>query len=183
MAVSAVISRFPLMSVFTRCIGTPIRRANSSWLSSIGFKNSSIRISPGCVGFLFFGIISSISLVIINYLNIFCVPIYPFENNSKLIVDSDGMRTSPLAFQCFQVIRWRNTKIFQFVRSIQHIKFSDGDFPDSRWNPARLLCIASIENIFRALVDEVDNHIIIYHFNGIRASGFSTPARLTRRSS
>jgi hypothetical protein len=47
----------------------------------------------------------------------------------------------------------------------------------------RLLCIESVENIFRALIGKVDNHITIYHFNGIRANGLSEPARLTRRSS
>jgi hypothetical protein len=120
MAVSAVISRFPFMSVFTRCIGTPIR---------------------------------------------------PFKNNSELIVYSDGMRTCPLTFQRFRLISWWNTKIFQFVRCVQHI-----NFPDGRWNPTCLFRIESVENILRALVDEIDNHIMIYHFNGIRASGISMPA-------
>jgi hypothetical protein len=33
------------------------------------------------------------------------------------------------------------------------------------------------------LVGKVDNHIIIYQFNGIRASGIFGARRLTRRSS
>jgi hypothetical protein len=120
--------------------------------------------------------------MIIHYLNIFCIPIDPFKNNSKLLVDSDGMRTNQLPFQRFQVVGWWNSKIFQFVRCVQHVKIPNGDIPDARWNPTRLLRIEPVENIFRTLAGEVDNHILIYHFNGIRASGFITSARLRRKS-
>jgi hypothetical protein len=47
------------------------------------------------------------------------------------------------------------------VRCVQHVKFPNGDIPDARWNPTRLLRIEPVENIFRTLVGEVDNHILI----------------------
>src|ERR1041385_9452003 len=55
-AVSAVISRLPLTSVLTRWMGTLIRRANSTWLIPIGFRNSSSSMVPGWVGVRCLGI-------------------------------------------------------------------------------------------------------------------------------
>ena len=54
-AARAVMPRLPFTSSFTRLTGRSIRRAASAWLMLLGFRNSSINISPGCGGGAFFG--------------------------------------------------------------------------------------------------------------------------------
>jgi hypothetical protein len=117
--------------------------------------------------------------MIIVYLNVSRISICPFKNNSKLAINSDRMQASQFPFQRFKVIGWWNAKVFQFVRCIQHVKFTDSNFPYGYWDPTCLLCIESIEYIFRALVSEIYNHVIMYHFNGICASSIINACRLT----
>ena len=49
-AVSAVIALFPCTISLIRRAGTLMALARRYWLTSIGFRNSSKRISPGCIG-------------------------------------------------------------------------------------------------------------------------------------
>ncbi len=57
-AVSAVIERFPRTISFILLGGTLTSLASLFWLSSIGLRNSSKSISPGCTGFILTGMIT-----------------------------------------------------------------------------------------------------------------------------
>src|ERR671922_3064952 len=49
-AVSAVTLRLPATISFNRFVDMPMRRAASAWLIPDGFRYSSSKTSPGCVG-------------------------------------------------------------------------------------------------------------------------------------
>src|SRR6266545_633655 len=90
MAVSAVIPRFPLMMVFTRWIGTPIRDASSTCVTPRGFRNSSSSISPGAVGGRFFGSMVVLTSVVIDDLDIARIAALEAKDDPVLVVDPDA---------------------------------------------------------------------------------------------
>ena len=57
----------------------------------------------------------------------------PLKDNTPLIVDSDAMLASTIAFQPLQSIGGRNTKVGQCDSSVQHAKFSEGNLLDITW--------------------------------------------------
>ncbi len=75
-----------------------------------GPKNSSISISPGCVGSLCVGtlIITNLQFLMIVYnFNLIWAIIRPNEANAKLIVDSNAMLTMAITLESFKQVAWR----------------------------------------------------------------------------
>ena len=57
-----------------------------------------------------FGFIGS---MVVGDLNIVSVLPFPSEDDAPLVVYTDGMESGELAFQKFQMVAWRLTKVFE----------------------------------------------------------------------
>src|SRR5690348_16944712 len=89
-------------------------RANAFWLNSIGFKNSSSRISPGC------GLWSSPPLVVVvDDFDMCRSSFIPYETDSPLVIDPDRMLSLPVCFQRFEPVAWWNMQVRKHPRLIQ----------------------------------------------------------------
>ena len=97
-----------------RVAGTRIFIANAFWLMPSGKRNSSRRISPGCVvGFSNFhpdfGLFMAILLsVIVNNLNIVRPVVFPDETDTELIVDANVVLPGPVSFKSLQPVSRRS---------------------------------------------------------------------------
>ncbi len=56
--------------------------------------------------------------------------IFPSENNSPLLVDSNAPESGQLSLQLFKSIAWGNLKILNDSRLIDHAQFAPGPFLD-----------------------------------------------------
>lgn len=68
----------------------------------IGLKNSSSRISPGCMGRKCRFAIVCTSTVIIRYLNIVCIAIAPDKADAPLVINSDAVLSAAVTFEFLQ---------------------------------------------------------------------------------
>lgn len=62
--------------------------------------------------------------MIINYLDVKCIPVSPNETDAILIIDADAVLALPIAFQSFKAIPWEDGEITQEVRRVQLHKLS-----------------------------------------------------------
>src|SRR5712672_775472 len=100
-----------------------------------GFRNSSLRISPGVVGsrWSFIYVVLS-KLVVIRHSHsrgAFCRPL---KDHPPLIVDPDAVATIELSLEGLQSIARRTPEIGQLERVVKHVELSLDD-PSKRCPP------------------------------------------------
>src|SRR5258708_2498923 len=106
-AVSPVIDRVPLTIALTRFAGTWM--AWASWFMETPKSESvSFRISPGCTGGSFLGMVFS---MIIDNLNVVGVSLFPSKADPVLIVDPDAVLARAVALERLQAVSGRDQKI------------------------------------------------------------------------
>src|SRR5690242_13529017 len=99
-------SRLPSTISLMRRGGTRTARASAFWLRSIGFKNSSSRISPG------WGLRSSPLLaVVVDDFDISRPSLVPNKADAPLVVDPDRILSLTIGFECFEPIARGNPEI------------------------------------------------------------------------
>src|ERR1043165_9070758 len=86
--------------------------------SAMGFRNSSIKISPGWG----FGSRS----VVVDDLDFVGMALSPDETDAPLIVDADRVLAAAASSQCFEAVGGRNPKIGQALRSIEQTQLAQG---------------------------------------------------------
>lgn len=64
--------------------------------------------------------------MIIDYLNIKCIPSAPTETDSPLIVDADAMLPTSLSLESFEAVPRRRSEIAKFRGAVQLAQFSTG---------------------------------------------------------
>jgi hypothetical protein len=92
-----------------------------------GSRNSSRRISPGLVGFLFIRSTPTCPLVVVNDIHIYRPKVGPAKNNSPLVVHSDAVKSAPTALEGFKTIPGWRSEISQFVPVVEHVQFASDD--------------------------------------------------------
>src|SRR3989338_7680705 len=100
--------RLPSTISLMRRGGTPIEFASLVWLISIGRRNSSRSISPGC---MFCNLPISFSLAVVDYLDHIRAVARPHKTDAPLIVDADAVLPFSIIFQCFEPIGRRHLRI------------------------------------------------------------------------
>ena len=65
--------------------------------------------------------------MIINNLNIVCIPVLPFETDSPLIVNANAMLSFSIPGQSFKLISRRNSNVLDCRTPIQHPELSKCD--------------------------------------------------------
>src|SRR4051812_23557536 len=116
-------ARLPSTISLMRRGGTPIAFASAVCDSAIGFKNSSIRISPGW-GFL--------NSVVVDDFDVVRIVLSPDEANPPLLVDPDRMLSLPIGLQRFEPVGRRYLQICKPPRAIQQAQFAQGAFLNVR---------------------------------------------------
>src|SRR5207248_7879259 len=111
-AVSAVMRR-RLFTISVIRFGE-IPTALASWFceSSYSARNSSFSISPGVTGANSFSTMAISSSVIIHDPDLMWLTVEPFEDDSPLIIDPDGVEILEITLQFFQPIRPRYREVF-----------------------------------------------------------------------
>src|SRR5205085_10255356 len=112
-------ARLPSTISLMRRGGTCSAFASAVCDSSIGFKKSSIRISPGC------GL--GRRSVVVDDFDFVGMAISPDETDPPLVVDADRMLPAAIAFQRFETIGGRNAKIGKALRRIEQTQLAQGD--------------------------------------------------------
>jgi hypothetical protein len=80
----------------------------------------------------------------------------PNEADSVLIVDANTMLSFAVVFQFLQAVAWRNWKVIQSQRNVNHKKLSECDSPQvRRWNA---FAPASIPEFPRLGIGKAPNH-------------------------
>ena len=103
--------------------------------------------------------------MIVNYSDADCVVPGPLKDHSKLIVNPYAMVGCQIALEPLQPIpRW-DPKIVELMSGIEHIEFSSCDRPTGLPQTPSSLGIFAIEDVFRGLVAEIQDHGAIYRFN------------------
>src|SRR6185295_14899808 len=143
--------------------GTPTAFANAVCDSAIGFRNSSIRISPGW-GF-------RRSSVVVDDFDLVCIAFTPHEAYPPLIIDADRILSAPLAFQRFQPIGRRRPQIVALARIVQQTKLAQCRRLNVRRQPAALL---ARPNRRGRVVTETDDHREVITQNVMRYNKNST---------
>jgi len=69
----------------------------------------------------------ALSLVVVHYLNAYCITSCEYKTYSKLIIYSYAMLTDSIFIQFFQAISRRTSKIIQTFSTINHPEFSSGN--------------------------------------------------------
>src|ERR1700752_54825 len=104
--------------------GTLIARASAFWLSSMGFKNSSSRISPGVTSgrspAALRTVFRILPVVVVDNFDIACVSIIPAEANPPLAIDPDAPLAAALALQWLKPVRGRYAQVLERARPMQH---------------------------------------------------------------
>jgi hypothetical protein len=90
--------------------GTLMARASAVCDKSIGFRNSSARISPG------WGL--GKSSVVVDDFDLVRMAFSPNETNSPLIIDANRMLSLPFAPQGFKPVARRYAKVVQTFRAV-----------------------------------------------------------------
>src|SRR5262245_29561100 len=108
-------ARLPSTISLMRRGGTPIAFASAVCDSAIGFRKSSIRISPG------WGFFNS---MIVDDLDFVRIVLAPDEANPPLLIDADRILTFPVSFESFQPIGWRHTQVFEPLRVVEKTQLS-----------------------------------------------------------
>jgi len=72
--------------------------------------------------------------MVIDDLDVIGIPAPPFKANSPLIVDADAVKARPVARKFFESIPRRDTKIRQFIGSVQDQKLPERG-PLEFWRP------------------------------------------------
>jgi hypothetical protein len=101
------------------------------------------------------------SLVVIDNLNPKGCPVLPFENNSPLIVDPDGVVPLPFAPQRLQPIARRDVEIAQGGGIVQVEQLPSRDALQLGWEVSNLLRVDVVEEILGEPVAEALNHAVI----------------------
>src|SRR5262245_25282575 len=112
----------------TRVRGTRSCAASAYGVMLRGARNSSRRISPGWIGARDFLAIASCSSMIVGNLNRFRVTAGPHEAEPVLIVNSDRVRSSANALQCFQVVTRHGTQVIEHLGAVEHDQLATGGF-------------------------------------------------------
>src|SRR6185437_7541207 len=100
---------------------------------------------------------SSRSMVVDDF-DFMAIAVPPEETDAPLVVDPDAVPAFAVAFQGFQAIRGRNTKIFQGRRSIEHAELAARDLLDiGRQLPGS----HSAPDLLRLLVGKAPDHGVI----------------------
>src|SRR6266545_5901164 len=135
MAVSAVIPRFPLMTVFTRWIGTPIRDASSTCVMARGLRNSSSSISPGAVGGRFFGSMVVLTSVVVDDLDIARIAALEAEDD-PVLVDPDAEVPRVVTLQGLQPVARRVGQFPRLPRPVESVELPPRRGPQLRGQAA-----------------------------------------------
>src|SRR5205085_8373582 len=101
--------------------------ASPFWLRTIGLRNSSSRISPGC-GFRS----SPLLAVVVDDFDMRRSPLIPHETYSPLVVDSDRMLSLPVSLEQFEAVTRWNPKVADSPGLIQKTKLSQRNVLDIR---------------------------------------------------
>src|SRR5262245_13197967 len=96
--------------------GTPIARASRVCDKRIGFRKSSIRISPGC------GLCRS--SVVVDDFDLVRMSSSPDEANPPLVIDADRMLSASVFAQRFEPVARRHTKVIECPRIVDQTKLS-----------------------------------------------------------
>src|SRR6185312_7111256 len=96
-------------------------RAIAFWLSPIGLRNSSARISPGC------GLGNSRSAMVVDDFDIGRTSFCPNEADAPLVVDPDAHLPVAIAMQGLQTVAGRNTQVRQRFRLVEQTQLPQGD--------------------------------------------------------
>lgn len=73
------------------------------------------------------------SSVVVDYLDVVGVSILPTEADAPLLVDTNAVLASSLAFQLLKAIARWDSEVVQPVRCVHHHKFSQHHAPQCRW--------------------------------------------------
>jgi len=87
--------------------------------------------------------------MVVYQLHLVCMSIDPFENDSKLIIYTNGIKTCQIARKLLKSISRWNPKLFQACNKIYHIQLLDSTF-FKIWR--HLSNALSLENLFCSLV-------------------------------
>src|SRR3954454_271174 len=87
------------------------------WDRPCSARNSSRRISPGLTGAN-----SIMASVVIDDPDFVRLAIAPPENDSPLVIDPNGMKSSKIAPQLFEPVRWRNCEVLQPACSVDQLE-------------------------------------------------------------
>src|SRR5437763_12883446 len=135
-----------------RLSGTPIACASWFWLSPISFRNSCLRITPGC------GFRSSsprARSMVADDLDITCIPVHPHKTDPPLVVHADAHLSRPVSAQRLQSIARWIAQILQRPRGIELPQFTQRAVLKVPWKaPAH----PTLPNAFRFPVLEGPDH-------------------------
>jgi hypothetical protein len=100
--------------------------------------------------------------MIVHYFDQFGVGSSPLEDQAKLVVDPYTVISRQVALELFKAISRGHLKVSELMSSIEHIEFSASNGPGGLWNAPGCPGIFAIEDVFRGLVTEVEDHGRIY---------------------
>ena len=81
----------------------------------------------------------------------------PTKYQSRLIIDSDAMKTSQITFQRFEPIGGWGPLIVQTVSAIQNIQFTQGNSDNFGREASHTRCFPSMKQIFRRCIPKGEN--------------------------
>jgi hypothetical protein len=100
--------------------------------------------------------------MIVYYFDQCCIVSGPLECQAKLVVDPNAVIGGQVAFEPFEPITGRYLEVPEFMGGIEHIEVSTSDRPGGLGNSPSCSGIFAVEDIFRGLVAEVEDHCRIY---------------------
>lgn len=101
--------------------------------------------------------------MIVHNFNIMRSICLPAEADSKLVIDPDGVLTSPVALESLQFVSWWGFKVGQVDRSFNLIQLAESDSADRlpafiRASFKEFLCIGVFETLYH--MDSILRHAL-----------------------